>query len=147
MAASKITGGCWPVIKILPPFTTHSNPPTIAASPPKRIRAEVAVTPLSYAFPYEHMILPAQSRRTSLRLIHRSAWKGYSPKFMRQNTYSILALHLASMGHDGRLSPLREAGWKGEDTYVRRSEQGPSVSFLGAREPVRPGPPRGGVRC
>src|SRR5215216_7933739 len=81
MAASKITGGCWPVIKILPPFTTHSNPPTIAASPPKRIRAEVAVTPLSYAFPYEHMISPAQSRRTSLRLIHPSAWKGYSRKF------------------------------------------------------------------
>src|SRR5215204_7074718 len=73
--------------------------------------------------------------------IHPSAQKGNSPKFMRQNTYSVLALHLASMVHDGRLSPLREAGWKGEDTYVGRSEQGPSVSFLGAREPVRPGPP------
>src|SRR5215207_7254046 len=85
MAASKITGGCWPVIKILPPFTTHSNPPTIAASPPKRIRAEVAVTPLSYAFPYEHMISPAQSRRTSLRLIHRSAWKVNSRKFAGQS--------------------------------------------------------------
>src|SRR5215212_3119313 len=91
MAASKITGGCWPVITILPPFTTHSNPPTIAASPPKRIRAEVAVTPLSYAFPYEHMISPAQSRRTSLRLIHRSAWKENSANFAK-NLQEILHL-------------------------------------------------------
>src|SRR5215212_6608205 len=33
-------------------------------------------------FPYEHMISPAQSRRTSLRLIHRSAWKEYSANFV-----------------------------------------------------------------
>ena len=50
-AAAKTTGGCWPVIRMLPPFTIHINPPTMAASPPMRIRAEDAISPPSYVFP------------------------------------------------------------------------------------------------
>jgi hypothetical protein len=55
-----------PVSRIAPPFTTHSKPPTMAASPPKRMKLEDSMTPFPCPFPYEHMMSSAQARCTRL---------------------------------------------------------------------------------